>query len=180
MISQSLIPQNNVIMCASWNGTAWNIQEAVSRVTTGGVGTHVGFFTMGYLSLDSHDTPHIAFANDFASVPSGWGNLGYASLTGKTWDIQIVDSTILAQSCYLSLGSDDNPYISLMGVIQGSEAADLTGPYTWISPVMYATAILPSVMEPTETAIVIVFVVAMAACVGLLVYFKKRKKQKYS
>ena len=175
-------PPNIAIVYASWDGAAWNSQKAVSNVTTGGVGTRGGFFTMGCLLLDSHDNPHIAYVNDFASVPFGWGNLVYASWTGKTWDAEKVNSTILAQSCYLALDSDDNPQISFMGVTDGSEEALLTGAYTWISPVMYATAAMSSATEPTETAIltavIIVLFIAIATVAILLVYLKKRHKPK--
>lgn len=62
-------PQNNTIMYVSWNGTTWNTQKAVSKITTtGGVGTKVGFFTMCYLSLDSHDTSHIAYVTSSPEI----------------------------------------------------------------------------------------------------------------
>ena len=57
----------------------------------------------------------------------------------------------------------------------------LTGPYSYTSPVMYATAIMPSVTEPTGTPILtevaIVLVVAVVACAGLLLYFRKHNRK---
>ena len=127
------------IIYASWNGIDWNIQKAVSNVTMGGLGSRSGFFTNGYLSLDSHDIPHIAYVTDFTSLPFGWGIMNYASWTGANWNIQNVNSTVNAQSCYLTLDSNNNPHMSFHGVVQDSEAVMLVGPYSYVSPVMYAT-----------------------------------------
>ena len=127
------------IMYASWNGIDWNIQKAVSNVTMGGLGSRSGFFTNGYLSLDSHDIPYIAYVTDFTSLPFGWGIMNYASWTGANWNIQNVNSTVNAQSCYLTLDSNNNPHMSFHGVVQDSEAVMLVGPYSYVSPVMYAT-----------------------------------------
>jgi hypothetical protein len=172
-------PPNNTIMYVSWNGTAWNAQQAVTNVSMGGVGARDGFFTMGYLSLDSNDSPHIAYVTSSPEVSEvyGWGFLAYASWTGRAWDIQTVNSTVIAQSCYLAVDSNGNPHISLIGVL-GSEAARLTGPYSWTAPIMYATATEPT--QPPSSpfsdfaplVISSVIIVAIIATVG---YVWKRK-----
>ncbi len=174
-------PPNNTIMYTSWDGTAWNTQMAVSNVSEGGIGTRDGFFTMGYLSLDSHDYPHIAYVTSSPEGASNWGYLAYASWTGRAWNIQTVNSTVIAQSCYLAVDSNGNPHISLIGVIQGSEAAQLTGAYSWIVPIMYATT-----TEPTQTSspivsalpLLLVSAVVIIGIVVTVVYVWKKKIQK--
>jgi hypothetical protein len=178
---------NNTIVYVSWNGAVWNAQDVVSNVSGGGTGATMGIYTMANLALDSHDYPHIAYVNS-----PGWGSLEYASWTGTAWEFQTVNSTIVAQSCWLAVDSNGNPHVSLIGFIEGSGAGRFTGFYTWTAPIMYATAnetkpvLPPSSTEPSSptfsdfvlSLIVSVIIVAtvVAVVVEVLVYFKKRKR----
>jgi hypothetical protein len=175
-------PLNITIMYASWNGAAWNTQQVVSNVSAGGVGAVTGIYTMASLMLDAHDNPHIAYASSYPEGAYNWGNLAYASWTGKTWNIQTVNSTIIAGSCYLAVDSKGNPHISLVGVVQGSQAEGLTGAYSYIAPVMYATT-MESTSSPSSpfsnTQLVIIGVSVAAIVVAIMVALMLKKKLKF-
>jgi hypothetical protein len=176
-------PLNITIMYARWNGAAWNTQQVVSNVSAGGVGATTGIYTMACLSLDAHDNPHIAYVTSYPEGAYQWGNLAYASWTGKTWGIQTVNSTVIAGSCYLALDSNGNPHISLVGVVQGSRAEELTGAYSYIAPVMYATTIEPTSSSSSpvfsNTQLVIIGVLVAAIVVVTLVALMLKKKLKF-
>jgi len=149
------------IMYSSWNGSAWNTQKVIegkgrtvtSLVLDADNNPHIlhdgltytvwkesGWTTRtvygetadsGTLALDSSGNPHIAYTTDKV--------VKYARWTGSEWNIQNVNSTVNVQSCYLTLDSNNNPHMSFHGVVQDSEAVMLVGPYSYVSPVMYAT-----------------------------------------
>ena len=175
-------PLNITLMYASWNGAAWNTQQVVSNVSAGGVGATTGIYTMASLSLDAYDDPHIAYVTSYPEGAYHWGNLAYASWTGKTWNIQTVNSTVIAGSCYLALDSNGNPHISLVGVVQGSQAEGLTGAYSYIAPVMYATTIEPTspssspVLSNTQLVIIGVLVAAIVVAIVVALMLKKKPK----
>lgn len=175
---------SKTIVYASWNGAAWRTQEVVPNASVGGVGTRDDFFTMGYLSLDSHDAPHIAYATNSSSY--SWGTLAYVSWTGKAWDTQNVNSTIDAQSCYLAVDSNGNPHISLIGVVEGSQEAQSIGPYAFLAPVMYATVTqpietaTPVTVPPIPSALILPLALAtlvvVAVVISLIYVYKKKRK----
>ena len=64
---------------ARWDGSSWNTQTVDSNISWVG---------LSYLTLDSHDNPHL----DYLTVTpnSHNDNLMYARWTGTEWDIQTV------------------------------------------------------------------------------------------
>jgi hypothetical protein len=106
---------NPIVEHASWNGSAWNTQP-------------VALDTMGFLALDAHDNPSIAYIQSYEKVI-------YASWTGIAWKIQTIDSNITAiWGCHLAVDANGNPHISYLA--QPPEAK----PISLILYVMYATA----------------------------------------
>jgi hypothetical protein len=79
------------LMYASWNGSAWEIQN---------LGPTDGSDS---LKLDSANNPHIVYRNN--------SNLMYAKLEGSTWIYQIVDRDDIG-FMDLALDSNGNPHIS--------------------------------------------------------------------
>ncbi len=171
---------NITIMYASWNGATWNTQQVVSNVSEGGIGDSTGIYTMASLALDSRDNPHIVYVTSAPEDTADWGFLAYASWTGKTWNTQTVNSSIVVQSCNLAIDRNGNPHISLVGVVQGSQAEELTGAYSWIAPVMYATtteqATFPSVPEFQSIQPLVIGVLVAVAVVAIWAAVSKKKK----
>ena len=99
------------LMYAVWTGNNWNIQD------TGAQGTYDAS-----LVLDSSDNPHIAFI-DF-NGETGDLVLKYASLSGSSWNTQIVDSTNISFTCDLKLDSQNNPHIMYETNIISRNASD--------------------------------------------------------
>ena len=163
---------NNTIVYTSWDGAAWNTQNAVSNLN----------FNMGYLSLDSGDIPHIAFVTSAPDGPFNWGFLAYASWTGKAWNVQTVNSSVVAESCFLALDSNGKPHISLIGVALGSPEITYTGAYSWVAPIMYVTKIEPTnaASSPTSSPYVPEFpswVILPAFLVAIILAFLKLQKK---
>jgi hypothetical protein len=161
------------ILYASWNGSAWNTEMAISNVSLA---------NMGFLALDSNDYPHIAYVT---SDPE----LMYASWTGRTWNIQTVDTNISALGpCYLALDSKSNPHISYLGY----EPGNAFGPHAR-AYIMYATTnettpiFTPS---PTQTSsptfpassalLVLTAIIIMAVATAVYVWKKKTQKKALS
>jgi len=100
---------------ASWNGSDWNIQS-------------VALDTIGFLALDSHDNPSIAYIQSYEKVI-------YASWTGIAWKIQTIDSNLRALGhCQLAVDVNGNPHICYFANPPGEELPSS------IQYVMYATA----------------------------------------
>ncbi|MCK4443440.1 MAG: hypothetical protein KAW09_02780, partial [Thermoplasmata archaeon] len=77
--------------------SGWNIEVVAS---TGDVGWHAS------IAIDSQSRPHISFSD--RTVPA----LKYASWTGSSWSIDIVDSGITTAETSLALDSTDRPHIA--------------------------------------------------------------------
>jgi hypothetical protein len=106
---------HSIIEHASWNGSAWNSQS-------------VALDEVGFLALDSHDNPSIAYIQSYEKVI-------YASWTGIAWKIQTVDSNITAiAGCHLAVDANGNPHISYLAKPPGATIP------SQILYVMYATA----------------------------------------
>jgi len=73
---------NSSIVYASWDGSAWVISTVVPEAR---------IESIGFLALDSHNNPHIAYINS-PSDPRENNSLEYASLIGKAWISQNVDT----------------------------------------------------------------------------------------
>lgn len=151
-------------MFASWDGSAWNIQTAVSN-------SNYGYPT---LALDSHNYPHIEFFN---------GSLMYVSWTGAKWNIQTVAPNNFAYGeGPLALDSDGNPNICYW-------VDNIHNTTAFVSSLIYTTtteytAIVPSPSQlPTSpnTAFIIVgaaVAVAIAASAVFLAVKKRLKSKK--
>lgn len=106
---------HSIVKHASWNDSAWNIQS-------------VALDTIGYLALDAHDDPSIAYIQSYEKVI-------YASWTGTAWKIQTVDTNLTAiAGCNLAVDTHGNPHISYL-----AKPPEATIP-SHILYVMYATA----------------------------------------
>jgi len=113
--SESGDADHSIVKHASWSGSAWNIQSVSSGA-------------MGFLALDSHDNPSIAYIQSYEDVI-------YASWTGIAWKIQTIDSNISAiAECHLAVDANGNLHISYFAKPPGA-----TLPSS-ILYVMYATA----------------------------------------
>jgi len=78
---------------ASWTGLNWTIQTVDTTTPV-----------YAALALDSHDNPHAAYSTG--------QTLKYASRSGSTWTIEIVDNgTDIPIHLSLALDSNDKPYI---------------------------------------------------------------------
>jgi hypothetical protein len=82
------------LMYASWNGSAWSIQNVTYDGRVGNSG----------LAVDSNNNPHIVYTD--------W-RLIYASWTGEDWSLQIISSEEALG--FLVLDSVDNPNIVYSG-----------------------------------------------------------------
>jgi len=99
-------PGRSNLFYVSWDGAAWNTQEVVSNVSLKIYGYNANWVNMGFLALDSHDYPKISYFAD---------TLTYASWTGNSWNIQIVDTPTESKPGFLALDSNNNPHISYLG-----------------------------------------------------------------
>jgi hypothetical protein len=160
---------NSTLVYASWTGSALKTQTVVS---------HASLVNVGFLALDSHDYPHIAYINGTEGYS---GILMYASWTSRAWDIQTVDSNIIALNnyatgpCYLALDSNGNPHISYLA---NPPDAGLPSPILYM---MYATTIEPTqVSSLTFSAfpLLLVLTVVIIVAVVTVVYVWKKKTQK--
>jgi hypothetical protein len=105
----STYPDRSNLLYVSWDGAAWNTENVVSNVTLGigGGGENVNWVNMGFLALDSNDYPKISYVDT---------QLMYVSWTGKTWNIQPIDTNAQAiKPGFVALDSNDNPHISYLG-----------------------------------------------------------------
>jgi hypothetical protein len=86
---------------ASWDGSKWDIETVDSN----------GY--VGSLALDSKGNPHISYllydSHDFDSDTLNY-TLMYASWTGSSWSIQVMEKYCVSPS--LVLDSKDNPHLS--------------------------------------------------------------------
>ena len=82
---------------ASWNGSAWNIQDIGFQGHS--AGSHV--------VLDSSDNPHFCYSY---GTFDGKESLEYAKVTGVNWRSQRIDSA--CSDGYIALDSNDNPHVS--------------------------------------------------------------------
>jgi hypothetical protein len=134
---------NNTLLYTSWNGASWSTQSVVQNISevsgSGGLVEVEDIFTGAYLSLDSHDVPHIAYASSQGYGDGWWGQASYATWTGKEWNIQAINSTVVAESCYLVLDSLGNPHVSLVGTYPDTIDYSSMSAYSWIAPITYAT-----------------------------------------
>jgi hypothetical protein len=162
----------NTLFYVSWNGTGWSTQTVASDVPLLINGPDTNWVVIGSFALDSHDYPHITFTtND--------GKVMYASWTGNSWNIESVEGNNLAtKPAFVVLDSSGNPHISFQGsVVSYYGYADL---YSIVN-IMYATKLMnsattPSPIVPTLLIVAVTVTVVAVAAVGLLVYFKKRKR----
>ena len=88
------------------SGTVWNTPETVA---TSELGANVVYSS---IALDSSGNPHISFFD------STTDELFYASKDTGGWNIETVDSGILAQYTSLVLDSNDNPHISYYNYLE--------------------------------------------------------------
>ena len=81
----------DTLLYASWNGHAWTTQAITTEVDEG---------MTSDIALDLHDNPHIITSSGI-----------YATLTGKTWDIQNAGFST-NKPCSMTFDSNGNPHIS--------------------------------------------------------------------
>jgi hypothetical protein len=150
----------NTLLYASWNGFAWNTQTVVSDAS---------LTSMGFLALDSHDNPNVAYVTSSAEVT-------YANWTGTAWDIQNAGAVPYAKGpCYLALDSKGIPHISFRGYTKG-QAHGLFN-----ATLFYATATEstePTQLPSSPSQALPLLIVSTAVIIGTIivtVYFKKRK-----
>ncbi|MCX5688248.1 MAG: hypothetical protein NTV94_00390, partial [Planctomycetota bacterium] len=68
-----------------WNGTQW-VRGAPEILLTNLWTPTIGFSNT-MLQIDSHDVPHVAFADPMDTV-NAWGAIRYATLQGSTWQYE--------------------------------------------------------------------------------------------
>jgi hypothetical protein len=126
------------LMYASWTGSNWDTQTAVSFPTTSdGATLEFGYISYNSLAFDSNNTPYIVFTtvhgnNDLAN--SQTRNLKIASWTGTNWTIQTIDSGTTGPSSALEflfgsivIDSNKNPHIAYIGANNILKYASWTG-----------------------------------------------------
>jgi hypothetical protein len=157
---------NNVTLTyASWNGSAWNTQTVASNIDWGGLGG-------GFLSLDSDNHPHIDYYTQALNSESG--TLMYARWTGKSWDIQTVDSNSLAIGAGpIAVDSNGNPYMCYCGLPSGQ-------PLWYSAYLMYATLTeFTQTLTPSPNQILgITLLVSLLLVVSIALILKKRATRK--
>ena len=154
----------STLLYASWNGVAWNTQTVVSDTSLD---------SMGFLALDSHDNPSVAYIDSDVEVT-------YANWTGTDWGIQNAGAVPYAKGpCYLALDSKGIPHISFRGYTKGqahglfnatsfyATATESTGPTQPPSPTSPPSPALP---------LLIVSAAVIIGAIIITVYFKKRKR----
>jgi hypothetical protein len=182
---------NSTLVYASWNGAAWKTQTVVSNASLVVNGADA---SMGFLYLDSHDYPNIAYIKGTAGYS---GTLMYASWTGNAWNIQTVDSNINTLNnyatgpCYLVVDSNGNPHIGYLAnppdaglpspilyVMYATATEPTTSPTTSISPSPTVTP-LPTtpILDSTSTLIVIGAVVIVLVLVVVFLAFRRKVKE---
>jgi hypothetical protein len=152
----------STILYANWNGSAWNTQTVVSDAY---------LTSMGFLALDSHDNPNIAYITSDVEVM-------YANWTGTAWDIQNVETTSFPRGpCYLAVDSNGNPHISYRGNIPGQHHGDPN------ATILYATATEfteptqpPSPTSPALPLLLVSTAVIIGAVVTVVYVWKKKTK----
>jgi hypothetical protein len=94
---------NSTLYYAYWTGTTWKTQPIVSNIVLSGVG----------LALDKQDNPHIDY---FIPSPGSvfYGSLIYETYTGKTWEIQTLNSNVTSGAS-MAIDSKGNPHLSYSG-----------------------------------------------------------------
>jgi hypothetical protein len=151
----------STILYARWNGSAWNSQTVVSDAY---------LTSAGFLALDSHDNPNIAYITSDVEVM-------YANWTGTTWDIQNAGTVPDANGpCYLALDSNGIPHISFRGYISGQAHGQRN------ATIFYATATgsteptqPPSPTSPASPILLVSAAVIIGAVVTVVVYVWKKK-----
>jgi hypothetical protein len=159
---------NTTLTYVSWNGSAWNTQKVASNVNWRGLA--------GYLALDSHNYPHIAYYN---STPDGYsGALMYSSWTGTAWDTQTVDSNSSLDAGPIALDSNGTPHIAYLGqpVIPSNYVAYLkyaitTEPTQTPTPTATSAVGFPLNLLSPWIAVPVITVIVLIA----LAYFWKKK-----
>jgi hypothetical protein len=152
----------STILYVSWNGSAWNAQTVVSDASVS---------SPGFLALDSHDNPSVAYITSNVEVM-------YANWTGTAWDINSVDTPDTLHDtlgpCYLALDANGIPNISYCGYL--SDQIPYPGS---TSTLLYATA--TEVTEPTTPPtfpvlpVILVSTIAIIGAVVIAVYVWKKK-----
>jgi len=156
----------STILYARWNGSAWNTQTVVSDAD---------LTSMGFLALDYHDNPNIAYITSTVEVM-------YANWTGTAWDIQTVDTPdtlhYTSGPCYLAVDSSGIPHISYRGY--------LSGQYSYAgsnATILYATATgsteptqPPSPTSPASPLLLVSAAVIIGAVVVVVYVWKKKTK----
>ncbi len=151
------------LLYASWDGVAWNTQTVVSNA---GLEENYWTRTIGFLSLDIHDLPHISYLTSSHE-------LVYTSWTGTAWNTQTVNTNITAKGpYYLAVDSNGNPHISYRGYAPDRSIDDP------IAYVMYATTTaLTQPSSPTFSAtslILLTAVIITGVTVVTVVYVWKK------
>jgi hypothetical protein len=164
----------------SWNGTGWTAQKVASNIPLQINGPDTNY--IGSLALDARNNPHITYTSN--------GYVMYASWTGKSWNIQFVQTAAgyigATEPGFLALDSGGDPHISFYGPIVSGADYSQGVPILAIVDVMYATAkeVSPAsaVQEqpsslPNQLIVVPAAIIAVVVAALLLLYRRNRKKQ---
>lgn len=149
---------------ASWDGSTWSTQNVDSN--------HL-ISDSSFLALDRQNNPHISYYED-PNLGSDSGNLMYAHWIGSAWNTETVDNNGTDYGAGpIALDSSGNPHISYLSF-------HYSDPFHY-HDIKYAYATrteTPTTQESFPTLLVVAVIVTVLAvvAVGLLVYFKKRKK----
>jgi hypothetical protein len=124
------------IMCANWNGTAWNTQKVATDTQLLDNSARTGS-----LAIDSHNNPHITYTtND--------GMLTYCSIEDGNWNTQNLTAQYSAtKPGALVLDSKDNPHIFYYGTINQAMGY---GSWIWQTDTVYATGVQPTTITTTS------------------------------
>jgi hypothetical protein len=152
----------STILYARWHGSAWNTQTVVSDAY---------LTSAGFLALDSHDNPNIAYITSDVEVM-------YANWTGTTWDIQNAGTVPDANGpCYLALDSNGIPHISFRGYISGQAHGQRNATIFYATAIEFTEPTQPP--SPTFPALPLLFVsaaVIVGAVVTVVYVWKKKTK----
>jgi hypothetical protein len=152
--------QKDSLAYAYWNGLTWNIQIVDSK-------PYNVEYEQPYITLDSSDNPQILFYKKEYPENVDDAGLMYAKWTGSSWSTRKIGSDGFDDVALDSHGTFHTVSTHPVGTYHGALTyGNLT----------YATLETPPYSAPPSLPITIIAVTGAIIGIGLLFYFKKRKR----